>query len=105
MLSLLFLLAIVINVSAIKYFRKYSDSEEKKAFYSGILGLVLFPISIIGGVLSATNIQGIHGDLNGFTIILFLCFIATCYSGYSVGKLLISRKIQAKKREDNFPTK
>ena len=95
----------MINVSVIKYFRKHNNSDEKKAFYRGILGLALFSISSVGGVASATNIQGIHVDLSGFTIILFLCFIATCYSVYSVGKLLVFRKIQAKKRDGNSPSK
>ena len=91
MIRMLLCLIVCINVCAIYYFRNYLSSSEKAAFYSGITGLVCLPLAGMGLLLSATNIQGIHGDLGGYSLVITILFFATCTSAYSLGKLLFKR--------------
>ncbi|MBU1309018.1 MAG: hypothetical protein KKE30_05740 [Gammaproteobacteria bacterium] len=91
MIQTIFCLIVFINVCAIYYFRSYSSTNEKAAFYSGITGLVCMPLSGMGLLLAATNIQGVHGNLGGYSVAIIICLFATCISAYSLVKLFFKR--------------
>lgn len=91
MIRMLLCLTVCINVCAIYYFRNYSSSREKAAFYSGITGLVCLPLAGMALLLSAKNIQGVHGNLGGYSFVIIILFFATCTSVYSLGKLFFKR--------------
>jgi cobalamin biosynthesis protein CobD/CbiB len=92
-------LTVFINVYSIYSFRNYKSSEEKGAFFSGVIGLVLLPLVALGVLLGATNIQGIHGDLGWVGIVILVWFFATCKSGYSLAKLIFKTKFKKTDQE------
>ena len=72
MIKLILFFIVCSNVACISCYRNYKSSFEKVAFYSGIAGLVVLPISIIGLFLSVTNIQDIHGDISIYGLVIFV---------------------------------
>ncbi len=91
MIRLILNLTVLLNVSAIYYFRNYTNSSEKVAFFSGITGLVCLPLAGLGLLLGATNIQGVHGDLGGYAVVMLILFFATCVSAYELTRVFVKK--------------
>ena len=101
MIKLILFFIVCSNVACISCYRKYKSPFEKVAYYSGIAGLVVLPISIIGMFLSATNIQGIHGDTSIYGLVIFLWAITVLISVIAV----INFIIKSFKNSPNKPLK
>ncbi|NVK55880.1 MAG: hypothetical protein HWE26_09705 [Alteromonadaceae bacterium] len=93
LLTLFLLTVVCAYVVCIGGYRKYKSTFEKVAYYNGIIGLVALPIAIVGMLLTVTNIQGIHGDLSIFTLVLIVWAATAIISVVAIINLFI-RKIK-----------
>ena len=89
MIKLILLMIVCSNIVCISCYRKYKSSFEKLAFYNAITGLVVLPISIVGVFLSATNIQGIHGNTSIYSLVIIIWAITVLISLFGVVNLII----------------
>ncbi|MCB5225330.1 hypothetical protein JAO78_000670 [Alishewanella sp. 16-MA] len=89
MLKLILFIIVCANIGCLICYRKYQSYFEKVAYYNAIAGLIVLPVSIVGVFLSATNIQGIHGDTSIYGLVIFIWAITVLISLVAVVNLIL----------------
>ncbi|PKI02477.1 hypothetical protein CXF81_06325 [Glaciecola sp. 33A] len=58
----------------------------------GLLGIISLLILLLGMFAGVTNIQGVHGNLSFFTILLWIWIGITMFTAFAIIEKLFSNK-------------